>query len=176
MGTNTRTRTAPAEKCATCSAMVTIGRWTERSKHTGRPFCDSCGHTPRSFEVRYSPPAPGLTERLAAGSAKSYVDQVLARRARQTPEERAEREWLEERIAGGLHTLEDRYEYDDDEYEDYGTAEVRSIDDDFTWVYGPEPDGVPRAGRAYESRWWVEDDTETRARETFIAPAAWELR
>lgn len=41
----TRT-TAPTEPCAGCRRPVTPNRWTERSRHTGRPWCDSCSTIP----------------------------------------------------------------------------------------------------------------------------------
>lgn len=148
----------------------------EHRTYDRRVRCDSCGQLKRKSKSAKVGDGWVCNECADEGTDLSYkararVEEILERRGRLTPEERARGDaWLEVVIRTAQDPCPDRpqWEYrveeddghedrDEDEYRAHtdGGAEVRFIDWDDTPVFGVEPDGVPRDGVAYESRWWV---------------------
>lgn len=174
-------RRVETEPCGTCGRAVEVGRWTTRSRYSGKVLCDDHGTVPYPFPdarwdavARSYGPRPSRTPVTADAVANAYVDDLRARRAAEPPELRAQREaYVEWTKAGG--SADEFFErWDAGEWEERdeplpwyeararGGAEIRSRCVDGTPLYGPEPDGVPRHGRSYEERWWVPDGVETR--------------
>lgn len=163
---------APTEPCGTCRRPVEISRWTTRSSHSGKALCREHGTLREPSASRYEPAylpgyAPRSPRRPSASDLRAFafLDEQNARRARYLRSLPAS----ELREIGDQLTTEERATYatvlenDPYEYRD---------DDDGDWIYGPEPDGIPRVGRSYETRWWI-DGYEDRGT---LAPGEYELR
>jgi hypothetical protein len=165
----------PTEPCAGCGRPTEVTRWTERSRSTGKPFCDRYTCRPAGASWLETSPAQLLNRGSARvadpgadARAFAFLDQIDARqraaaaRLGLTPEEaREELQYRQE--AADLDMSYEEYRAAiggaEDEYRDaaveVGGAEFRGFALDGTALYGREPDGVPRVGRAYRSRWWA---------------------
>jgi hypothetical protein len=93
------------DTCARCRAEMFVTGLTARAKYSGGPVCTSCADGRDRDEFTFPAPLHSPQE------TRAYVDQQLAFRAAQSPEDRAERERLEARI---LHGIEDEHEDRDD--------------------------------------------------------------
>lgn len=170
------------EPCGSCRQPVVLGKWTVRSRHSGKPLCDRCSVTGSPLEdvargarwaalsgtaarsgSGYAPlGSQALTEQLAASAARSRIDATLAR----WDEHREEREAYERWQAAGGSSEDFFRSWDSGDWEerlvdlDRSGAEVRRVDPDGSRVYGEDPTGYYPPGRQYEARFWVDGPGE----------------
>ncbi len=174
--------------CARCQGTMLETVLSARGKYSGAAVCEPCANGSYRNEVRR--PYPVTTPERS----RAYAEQQLEAWRSRTPEmveeldamlrgaDRYELEFYAQRTDASLYGTaaetpwEARHQHDEDEYEeDDDEARVVRVDHDGRSVYAPEPDGVPLAGRQYESRFWAPDST-SEVRDTWVGHAEWVTR